>query len=318
MPNIWTHILFGEQLTDLFSDRLSIIETHRKLFQLGCQGPDFLYYHRFLPWQQGREMNELGGRMHREHCGAVMLDFMTQLQSLNARQPFVQACAYFIGFLTHHILDRNFHPFIHYKAGYRKWDHQRFEVILDTVMMKRKKNIETWKTPVWKQIDAGRELPAAVTTILRQTAKRWYEADMPEETWQQAYRDMVRAQKLFYDPVGWKRMCTFNQIEPLVYKRKPLAIDCLNEQEQPWGHPAVKEETYRHSVWDLWELALTDGKTVLSALLDWLQPWQDQKVDPTGKAAARQTFIDALGNLSYDTGKDCESGLEVRYSQPVW
>jgi hypothetical protein len=313
LPNIWTHMLFGEKLIQDWKDQLPPIEKHKPLFHLGCQGPDFLFYHHFLPWQRDRRMPQLGNRMHCDHCGPVLIDFFSKVKDI--REPALrdQALAYFLGFLTHHILDRNFHPYIHFKAGYQKWDHQRFEIILDTLMLQQMKELATWETPVWKEIDAGSELPASIVEILRHTTSKWYEEakDLSAHMWQDAYRDMIRAQKLFHDPYGWKRWLTLGRIEPMVYKKRNTPIDYLNEAKAAWNHPAVETESYEYSVWDLWEQSLEDGRNVLLTLLDWLSADE-------GKPEAKQRFKEALANISYDTGKDCESGFRNRFAQPIW
>lgn len=313
MPNIWTHALFGQQLLAEFKEEAPPIKDYEGLFQLGCQGPDFLLYHNFLPWKTGKQMSELGGSMHRKNCGPVLLDFFTKSKQLEDSQIKEEALAYFIGFLTHHIMDRNFHPYVHCKAGYRKWDHQRFEVIMDTIFVEKMKGWQTWNTPAWKQIDAGEQLPQAVASILRDTVATWYpEAeDVTEADWQQAYRDMLNAQKLFHDPWGWKRVVTFGQIEPLMYKKHNKPLDYLNENHAEWQHPAVEDETHTYSAWDLWDHSMEDGRAVLAPLLQWLN-------DSDDRTESFEQFKAVLGNRSYDHGKDCDSGLEVRYSQPIW
>lgn len=35
-------------------------------FIWGAQGPDFLFSHRYLPWQKGESLEPLGGRLHEE------------------------------------------------------------------------------------------------------------------------------------------------------------------------------------------------------------------------------------------------------------
>jgi hypothetical protein len=263
-------------------------------------------------------MPRLGDKMHRENCGPVLIDFFAKVREIQDRAEQEQTMAYFLGFLTHHILDRNFHPYIHFKAGYRKWDHQRFEVIMDTLFMEKKKGLSTWKTPVWKELDAGSELPRQVVSILRQTAEAWYtEAeDIPSGYWNAAYRDMIRAQKLFHDPSGWKRVLTGGQIEPMVYKKNNAPLDYFNEAKAVWKHCAVEEETFTTSAWDLWEQSLEDGRNVLAALLGWLNSQgQEQSAEAS---QAKRNFIHVLENRSYDTGKDCDSGLESRFAESVF
>ncbi|MDZ7543944.1 hypothetical protein GNF83_22840, partial [Clostridium perfringens] len=61
MPNIWTHLLFGDEAMKAAGMSSWIEERKlRNLFYLGCQGPDFLFYHNFLPWKKDKTMNRIG------------------------------------------------------------------------------------------------------------------------------------------------------------------------------------------------------------------------------------------------------------------
>ena len=97
--------------------------------------------------------------MHTKNCGPFLQDMLRQVQGRGLYNP---AVVYVLGFITHHILDRNMHPYVFYKSGFKKWDHQRFEIIMDTLIVKRKRGIQTWKTPVWKEIYVGRSCPLAL------------------------------------------------------------------------------------------------------------------------------------------------------------
>lgn len=329
MPNIWTHLIFGRELLHKL-DKMELIEsqTNGNIFNLGCQGPDFLFYHNFLPWKKGKQLSELGSRIHHEKCGPFLLEMMDFARNrLHAgcqqsafpskggghilRQPLA---VYTLGFLTHHVLDRNMHPYIYYKSGFKKWDHQRFEVIMDTLMAKKFLGIETWKTPVWKQFDVGSELPDGVAAMFEKiTGKVFPDAvsGITSSDWSQAYRDMISAQKLFHDPTGVKRILTANQIEPLMYKKKNAPLDYLNEAKQAWNHPVSKAETYNTSVWDLWEQALADGEAVLQHAFSFLT---------AEKGAAADEFIklaSVVGDISYDTGKPSNSGLQNQFVNPI-
>jgi len=312
MPNVWTHIIFGDDIARA-AGRAAWLEDPalRRLYHIGCQGPDFLFYHNFLPWKGRSPLNELGSRMHAEACGPVLMLIADAVREKRA-SPDDPLAVYAAGFLTHHVLDRNMHPYIFTKSGSRKWDHQRFEVIVDTLMAKRRLGLDTWRTPVWKQIDAGPRLPDAVVAMLHGAAA----AHFPElartigpEDWQRAYRDMIRAQKLFHDPAGIKRLLTFGRIEPLVYKRRIPDRDWLNEARAPWRHPAVEHETSAASFHDLWEEAMADGRRVIAAALRY---WRE------GGGEARAALAGAIGNRSYEHGRPLEEGLAIRFEDPIW
>lgn len=311
MPNIWTHLIFGQQLMDSLGKK-PLLEPgrHTRIFNLGCQGPDFLFYHNYLPWKKDKHMNRLGSLMHKEHCGPVLVDMISAVKE-QGRELNDPAVLYVLGFLTHHVLDRNAHPYINYKSGFVKWNHQRLEVIIDTLMVNKHLGLETWKIPVWKQIDIGSRFPDGMVDMFERVIARYFPDLSPlikPGEWNEAYRDMIQAQKLFHDPYGMKRVLTFGQIEPLVYKRNNAALDYLNEAGEAWNDPTSVEEVNTCSFWDLWERAMADGQAVLTEALHFLASESD------GGSAL---LVAKLNNLSYETGKPCDSGLETKYVNPI-
>lgn len=145
MPNIWMHLEYGQVLAEQFADQfpfLGGLKERPELYQLGCQGPDLLLYHSFLPWKKDTGALRLGDLMHSVHCGPVLLELWQKIRSLPP-PDLAETQQYFLGFLTHHLLDRNLHPYINWKAGYKHRNHQRFEIVLDTVFMQRLKQIDT-------------------------------------------------------------------------------------------------------------------------------------------------------------------------------
>ncbi|NQX64539.1 zinc dependent phospholipase C family protein [Paenibacillus alba] len=309
MPNIWTHLIFGQELMKQLGHAPMLNDKQlRNLFSLGCQGPDFLFYHNYLPWKKNKKMNELGSLMHTQQCGPFIEDLLRAVEGRGLYNP---AVVYVLGFVTHHILDRNMHPYVFYKSGFKKWDHQRFEIIMDTLIVRKKLGLQTWKTPVWKEIYVGETLPLGVVPALAQAAANQYKdhvSTVSEQDWNDAYLDMIRAQRLFHDPKGIKRILTFGQISPLVYTKHPAPLDYLNEARTVWHCPTSQEETYTYSIWDLWDIALEDGMRVLQAAIKALQ---------SGSSEHYRLLHDMLGNRSYETGKACDSGLKITYAKPM-
>ncbi|UJF35884.1 zinc dependent phospholipase C family protein [Paenibacillus hexagrammi] len=309
MPNIWTHLIFGQELMKQLGHSSPMNDKQlRHIFSLGCQGPDFLFYHNFLPWKKEKTMNRLGSEMHQSSCGPFIIDLLRQVQGRGIYNP---AVLYVLGFITHHVLDRNMHPYVFYKSGFKKWHHQRFEIIMDTIVAKRMLGIETWKTPVWKEIDVGKAFPLGVVSALSAAAVQHYPelaGKLTEQDWNDAYRDMIRAQKLFHDPTGFKRVATFGQISPLVYGKNPRPLDYMNDEHAVWNCPTSLQDTYTLSAWDLWEQAMEDGLTVLPAAFQVLNSHSEE---------AWLALTAVLGNRSYETGKSCDSGLKIVHVNPI-
>lgn len=321
MPSIWMHIAFGQQLAEEFRNRfrfLSGVTGQRTLYQLGCQGPDFLLFHSFWPWKKDSEPVRLGNLMHTQNCGPFLIELWERAVNLPYAER-QEGMLYAFGFLTHHLLDRNLHPYINWKAGYKHRNHQRFEIALDTVFMKKYKNIETWQTQTWKEIDVGPLLPASILSILHQTAASQYaelNGQITEQMWNEAYQDMVLAHKCLYDPAGWKKTILWGQTRRLFYQKlstEEEQLDYLNEQRAEWRHSALYSEVRTDSVREQWEQALEDGRRVLEALASWLEHLADEESD-----FKLERFRRTLGDLSYDTGKECSWNLANLYAEPIW
>ncbi|OCT14414.1 hypothetical protein A8709_26780 [Paenibacillus pectinilyticus] len=309
MPNIWTHLIFGQKaMHELGHTSVLNDKQLRHIFSLGCQGPDFLFYHNFLPWKKDKTLNELGSRMHKEACGPFLLDLIQQVQGRGLYNP---AVLYVLGFVTHHVLDRNLHPYVFYKSGFKKWDHQRFEIIMDTIVAKHERGIQTWQTPVWKEIYVGDSFPLGIVPALSAAAKQHYPeiaSKMSDQDWNDAYYDMIRAQRLFHDPSGLKRVLTLGQISPLVFKKKPAPLDYFNESNHVWNCPTDLNETYTYSAWELFDIAMDDAMQVLQATIRALQ---------SGSDADYASLQAVLGNRSYESGKDCELDLPLTYVNSI-
>ncbi|RKN84168.1 zinc dependent phospholipase C family protein [Paenibacillus ginsengarvi] len=310
MPNIWTHFLFGRELADRIGlEEASATPELLRVYQFGCQGPDFLFYHRFLPWQTRRRMAAIGSAMHSSRCGPFLADMLDAVQGKPLRAP---ETIYALGFLTHHILDRNAHPYVFYMSGFKKWNHQRFEIILDTLVARKLLGIETQQTPVWKEIYAGDRLPGTMADIFDKLSKKHYPdiaAPFGPGDWDEAYRDMIRAQKLFHDPARIKTMLTFGQIEPFLFKKRLPPTDFLNESGAVWLHPSDPNEQHTENFWELWDQAMKDGIEVMSAALTYMTG--------TKQPEARKRLIASLGDLSYETGKPCAEHHEIKHVKPI-
>lgn len=317
MPNVWAHLLFGQQaLRQLGRESMIGSKENRNAFHLGCQGPDFLFYHNFWPWQTSKHMNALGSEMHSRHCGPVLLDMLRCVRGRTLSDP---AAAYVMGFVLHHVLDRNAHPFVFYKSGFKKWNHQRYEIIMDTLIARKLAGIETWKTPVWKEIETGGDFPEGIVDMFEAVVRKHYPehaSSIRREDWNKANRDMIQAQRLFHDPSGVKRVITFNQIEPFLFKRDNAPLDYLNEAREPWHCPTDPNEWHNESVWDLWDMALEDARSLAGAAFAYLE--EGAITSEPGTIEQLELMIsEAMGNRSYETGKPCDSRLAIQYVNPI-
>ncbi|TLS36585.1 zinc dependent phospholipase C family protein [Pseudalkalibacillus caeni] len=305
MPNVWTHILFGEKIAKKAGyDPAAGLEAY---FRLGTQGPDPFFYHNFWPWKS-TPVQEIGEKIHYTRCGQFLMEM---IEYGKEHQHDTKLTAYTLGFITHHILDRNTHPYIIYRSGNEGNRHQKLEIIIDTLLMKKLRNIETWKTPVYEQIFVGKKLDHQIEQMLTSLVDRLFpgaHSRMPANYVQVSYQHMVKALKVLYDPSGWKNRILGNLISPFSYQKNFEEKDYLNEEKNTWLHPAVEKEENNASFYELMENAEDEGIEILELVL---QYWK------TNDTETRETLKEKIGNLSYDTGKDCTAGLENKHFEPI-
>ncbi|MGP4069849.1 zinc dependent phospholipase C family protein [Halobacillus sp. B29] len=302
MPNIWTHVLFVDQLCNELN-RHDLIQTSGHSLHLGAQGPDPFFYHNFLPFSQDEHVDEVGMKLHTEQCGPLLIDMIERgAYHKNHLQAFI------LGFVSHHMLDRHTHPYIHYHAGYEANKHQELETIIDTIMLERFRSIKTWKNPVHKQIKS-RSLPsiAQLMDLLLDTHFPGLVEDYPDNFIHQSYRHIQFAQRVLYDPWKWKNKYFGSLVSSFSHQPVNDDKDYLNEQKNRWHHPATNEP-HTSSFLDHYEEALEEGKLLFQLILSY---WENPD------SSRLNEIKDMIGNRSYDTGAPLSEGLVNRFSNPI-
>ncbi|WP_408009470.1 zinc dependent phospholipase C family protein [Pseudalkalibacillus sp. A8] len=306
MPNVWTHIYFGEVLLER-TGILKLNDNTEPYFNFGTQGPDPFFYHNFWPWRS-TPVTEVGDRIHHEHCGEFLIKLIDYTKD---RLDDEKLTVFTTGFITHHILDRNTHPYINYRSGTEGNRHQKLEIIIDTLMMKKHKNIETWKTPVYKKLAIGKTLHESIDTMLKDTIKSTFPGlheKMPNGYVQQSYHHMKKALRVLFDPSGWKNKLLKERIDPFSYQKHIDDIDYLNESKTPWVHPAQADERHEESFIELFELTIDEGTEVLTLLKGY---WFENDLEKYDQLREK------LGNVCYDVGKDLSLRLENKHYEPI-
>ncbi|WP_405103337.1 zinc dependent phospholipase C family protein [Oceanobacillus sp. FSL H7-0719] len=304
MPNIWTHILFCEEVVDAVP-KLHPFSQHENYMKLGAQGPDPFFYYNFWPWVKEEPVHEVGTALHTEHCGTFLMELIE-----NAKDSCNEVKAYVVGFITHHVLDRNTHPYIYYRAGYEESNHQLLETAIDTLMMEKYHNLKTWKTPVYKEIDLGRKLDSNIVFLLFHAINKFFpKFNSKNDAYiQKAYRDMLLALRLLADPTGIKNRLIGSLIS--AYSHQPIKdhIDYLNLNKLSWKHPATNELSDKSFI-DLYNESRVEGIDIITEVQNY---WNQ------GSQYSKQKLEKLIGNISYDTGTDLEQQLENKYSSPIF
>ncbi|WP_217592174.1 zinc dependent phospholipase C family protein [Cohnella sp. GbtcB17] len=312
MPNVWAHIQFGRELAQALRLPYMREPAQRAAFQLGCQGPDFLFYDHFLPWQRSRTpANRLGSLLHNIECGPFLIDLFDATRKCKGD---AEEVAYAAGFLLHHVLDRHVHPYVFSLSGFGKWKHQQFETAMDSVVMWRRAGVHTGKTPVSAEIDTGGKLPGGMKDMLYALSCKHYPGlarELTADMLDASVRQFAAAQRLFFDPSGWKGRLTFGMLAPFSPPRTIPPWDVLNARRSGWIDPVDRTRIRQESVYDLWDRALEDGERTLAAGLRWLGAHSGSEAEE-----AKAVFESLVGNVSYETGLPCGSAA-ITFAEPV-
>lgn len=312
MPNVWAHIQFGREIIAAIQwDEHMKNREWKTAFQLGCQGPDFLFYDHFLPWQPATPLNKLGSQMHNVRCGPFLLSLFNQVRN---RPKSDITVAYTLGFLLHHILDRHLHPFVFSRSGFKKWHHQRYETAMDSVILMQRANIHTGFTSVAPEIDTSNRLPGEFAPEFLRLVSVHYPVLAEQITSEQldhAVSQFVQAQRLFFDPRGWRGLLTFGHLAPFSPPRTIPDWDVLNESRIGWIDPTDRTIIHQQSAMELWDRATQDGIVTTKAAIAWLiAKTEDEAV------SKREQFNELLQDISYETGLPCD-GARITYAVSI-
>lgn len=306
MPNVWTHILFSEKVVEK-AGLTEYVKEVNPFLKLGSQGPDPFFYHNFWPWRE-KPVTEIGSKIHYEQCGPFLMK-MINYGYIHKYQP--KLLAYILGFVTHHLLDRHTHPYINYRSGTEGNRHQKLEIIIDTILMKKWRNIDTYKVPVYKELYVGQPLFEPINLMLSDLIKDIFpeeEKKLPVNFVKQSYTHMILALKVLHDPTGLKNKLLKERISPFSYQKHLEEKDYLNEFNTKWLHPTNNLEHSSDSFLTLFSNAEKEGIEILSLISDY---WN------TGDQEVYSLLEDKIGNISYDTGKDCTLNIENQYFDPI-
>ncbi|MGN0985710.1 MAG: zinc dependent phospholipase C family protein [Candidatus Enterenecus sp.] len=130
MPNYFTHLTFGARVLDALPSALrAVLEEERPAFDLGCLGPDILFFYHPLTRNPARLE---GLEMHKRSA-------LPAFQRLRAavEEDMPMSRGYAAGFLCHLALDSACHPYVNGTAAQGEITHLAIEAEFDRLLMER-------------------------------------------------------------------------------------------------------------------------------------------------------------------------------------
>ncbi len=308
MPNLMTHKIFGEDVLKVAnSEILAIVKASPQAFSVGTSGPDFLFYHSKLPWQNqelGSKVRNIGSLIHQEKIDdwfKVAISACLNEKDLKIKNDMQ---SYMIGHLTHWALDKSVHPFIFYRSDgtsqATKYWHYRYESMLDTIMVNkyRKTSIKDYKSRAIMQ--AGNDVQIAIYNIYKPAVEKVFDIDFKFDYVEQSFKDCDKILMFMYDVKGYKfKMISLleriigqslNFSSHIVTNNVDDRFDILNLNNHQWKNPADASFVSNESFLDLYFKAI---RLASDTLLEFSQVIAGKPIDDLMKI---------INNQSYETG----------------
>lgn len=330
MPDIITHILYGQDIMNELEDSKwqKTILKNKELFILGCQGPDIFFYNDFWPWIKKKRGPEIGKSMHLNRTGDFFIEGLKYVKNnIDDETEKATLFTYLSGFMCHFTLDRRAHPYIFYFTGqydekrpethHYKGFHKRLEIVIDAILLKEKKGLESYKYKIHEQIDTGKILPKVIKDFYDYVFEVLYDFGVDGRVVNDSYKNIKQVLKYIYDPHGIKKSglhildCLIKdkvKYSNLIYPRNiDKRVDYMNTKRDKWTHPCDKDEVYTYSFFDIFNKALGEGKDMILKSINFLD----------GKCKFSEVR-ELFPNVTYTTGRPSDDDCEQKYFSPLF
>lgn len=285
MPNVLTHGLMALKAKEHVSASQiqQAISKHRDVYLFGSNGPDFLFYYNVWPWLDQKEadrVSEHGTIMHKEKIN----EFIDTMIAIAKKQTNNQArnimISFIAGYLCHWALDSVAHPFVFYRSGNmngkRKYDHYRYESMIDSKMVVEVYQEKLSKYPSKKFLSMNKTSERVVSFLVSHAHQRVYDSTLSSEECLSAMKRAKQILPLFFDPYTIKHR-VIRPIEQLmldgqrvitshmVIGRLNHMYDELNINRQVWYNPTYPDNPHNESFIELFERSVGRAKVALVA-----------------------------------------------------
>ena len=327
MPGFMTHYILGIKLYQEIPENTlkESIHSHKNLFRLGLQGPDFLFVHPRAAI--GKKGKNIGSRIHEEKVNDFFCNMLLRAEEERNTLKKEMAIAYISGFLCHYIFDSTMHPYIYDAAGFDPYEpnssavsgaHAHLETLLDTWLIqyyKGRKSFQVRKAAIVVQLSLkeaeflGRFLSESINrTYYQGTGEKYGTTEKFVKNALILYRITC---DLFHDTTGRKRRVLegverytwkYPLVSSLIYPgRDPDKVEIMNLNHRVWSNPWDRSVVSTDSMFDLYKKAQDMGKKIFQAFEEYLQPFYEGKEIER----KREQLLSIIGDKSYHSGLDC-------------
>ena len=311
MPGLLTHYICGQSVMQaLPPDIAAAIEKYRRLYNIGCQGPDIFFY--YMPRLLRRGLRGIGTKMHKENVGDFLRAMAEGILTLDGEERDA-ALAYFCGYITHYCLDCAAHPYVYYKTGFLRegeWAnkfkflsyHMRFETAIDVLLLNMVAGKKPREEVLWRLIAVDKKEARRVADFVSGCIGTAYGINIFGKNVLGAMTHMAFLTRVFQSKRGVRKKVL--AVGEHVFLRTSMAsdlihmqdvsdgIDYLNESKAAWQDPWDDGEERMESFAELVKTAEAEAVGLVTLL------WQclDGQAD-------LEDFLAKAGDRSFKSGR---------------
>lgn len=331
MPSHFAHYIFARDLLNTLPETVakSLNESCDSFLALGAQGPDIFLHNRH---RRPAGLN-YGIILHRKNSGLYCASLIRQFAHKPIDSP---SGAFTLGSISHVVLDRLFHPYINFRAGWvepkqpqtysYRVNHPFLERIIDVKLLESRWGMTPNEFDFAHRVncDTRTALPVlhAVRRALRAATRRGRNDMLLGRRIKNAYLDAMdyyrHTNSIDYARATREIRASEEELpfwlgiyHPPVL---PPDIDFMNDARAWWRHPCSGNRYSNESVYDLYDRALSHGRMLYTAAYEaWYGSRPKRAVDESNETRELATGSrDGYGfGSGYDAhGSDGPSGSD--------
>ena len=315
MPNIITHTLFAQDIFNKVDKQThDLLEPRNQLFEIGSNGPDFLFFHGLNPrhFAMSSDLRKAGSIFHGKHVNDFYQNALISIRLEKDEEIKKDMMAYVCGHLCHWALDSTSHPYIFYRTGTCKgksaWYHHRFESLLDAIMLKMKKECTIEDFKFYEVCDVTKEQARAIARIYVPAIRQILGFDVKGHQILDSLNDWHFIEHIFYDASG-KKINALQNVENITKSYNFLSgyivpnqpddpYDVINLLHKRWVHPSDDSLVSTESFFDLYDKALLLAQEAIRIFLTACQNEEQDK-----------DLMLLIQNRNYNLGKNDDAPM---------
>ncbi|UTC82204.1 zinc dependent phospholipase C family protein [Treponema denticola] len=204
MPDFYAHYIHGQRVFAILSPEIVAGISNKNLYNLGLQGPDFLYFYK--PFKKNNNpVLQLAKDIHNKNCTDVFNAVLNKIRI----EPNTDEFSYMMGFIGHFGLDSCCHPYVNAMVEEMKRDHAEIEMEFEKFLLKQD-GLHPLRYKAHNYIDISEKEAEAVANIYRCLLP-----SITKEDILRSFRSFKMGKHFFYAPTRLSQILKLSLIKIL-------------------------------------------------------------------------------------------------------